>query len=496
MTSITDVRNGEGSDGRVEARPSPEAAELPSFGPDFVFGVATASYQIEGAVAEGGRGPSIWDTFSHTPGRVVAGDTGDVACDHYHRFGEDVALMRDLGVDAYRFSIAWPRIQPSGRGPVNQAGLDFYQRLVDALLEAGITPYATLYHWDLPQELEDVGGWRVRDTAARFADYAGLVHGALGDRVTRWITLNEPYCSAICGYAEGRHAPGAREGHGALAAAHHLLLGHGWAARALRAGGVDGTDAQMGVVLNVAPVTPASSSQADVVAAAREHCVVNELFADPVLAGRYPDSAREIFAQISDFSFLADGDLDVTGEPLDFLGVNYYFRHHVRSVPYDEPVAAARTADDLGGKTVAPAGVETTQMGWPVEPSGLSELLSQLAEDYPALPPIHITENGRACPDVRDGEGAVHDVDRIGYLDAHLRELRAVMDAGVDVRGYFCWSLLDNFEWAEGYAKRFGLVYVDYPTGRRTPKDSFGWYRRLIARHRSAADGGRDGSPD
>ncbi|MDF8264957.1 GH1 family beta-glucosidase [Luteipulveratus flavus] len=447
----------------------------------FELGAATASYQIEGAIAADGRGPSIWDTFSHTPGAVAGGDTGDVACDHYHRYAEDVALMAGLGLDSYRFSVAWPRIQPTGKGPANEAGLAFYDRLVDELLAHDIAPAITLYHWDLPQPLEDAGGWRVRDTAERFAEYADIVHEHLSDRVSRWITLNEPYCSSIVGYAEGRHAPGAREGDGALAAAHHLLLGHGLALQRLRARGGEGQ--QLGVTLNLQPVSSVTDRPEDVAAADRALLLANRLFTDPVLAGTYPDLARSTYAPVTDFGWIRDGDLEVIGAPLDFLGVNYYFPANVRAAAYDEPDPARRTASDLGFEDVVAEGVERTEMGWPVDSDGLRRLLRWLHETYPTLPPVYITENGRACDDVVAANGHVHDPDRVRYLEDHLRAVVAATHEGVDVRGYYCWSLLDNFEWAEGYAKRFGLVYVDYETQQRIPKSSYEWYRRLIARH-------------
>jgi beta-glucosidase len=445
----------------------------------FELGVATAAYQIEGAVHEGGRGLSIWDTFSHTPGRVAGGDTGDVACDHYHRYAQDVSLMGDLGVDSYRLSVAWPRIQPEGRGAPNLAGLAFYDRLVDALLEQGIAPALTLYHWDLPQALEDVGGWRNRDTAQRFAAYAALVHDHLGDRVQRWITLNEPWCSSFLGYASGRHAPGAQEGEGALAAAHHLLLGHGLAVAALRADAREGQ--QVGITLNLQPVSAATSSLQDLTASERAQLRANLLFTDPVLEGRYPDLARPTYQGLTDFGYLHDGDLATIAAPLDFLGVNYYFPSRVRAAPYDQDDPALRTADDLGTEEVISPDQELTAMGWPVEPAGLTRLLAWLRDTYPNLPPIYITENGRACDDVLTPEGQVDDPDRVRYLERHLRAVTDAIEAGVDVRGYYCWSLMDNFEWAEGYAKRFGLVYVDYATQQRTPKASFSWFRSLIA---------------
>lgn len=459
-----------------------EPIDLP---PGFEFGVATASYQIEGAVDEDGRGRSIWDTFSHAPGRTHNGDTGDIACDHYHRYPEDIALMRDLGVDSYRFSIAWPRVQPDGSGAINEPGLAFYDRLVDALLAEGIAPAITLYHWDLPQSLEDRGGWRERDTALRFADYAQVVHERLGDRAHRWITLNEPYCSAIIGYSVGRHAPGAREGQGALAAAHHLLLGHGLAVKALRESARPGDE--IGITLNLQPVNPVSDSEADTAAAARSLLLSDLLFTDPVLAGRYPDLARPTYGALTDFSYLLDGDLETIAAPLDFLGVNYYYPSRIAAADYTEPDPAQRTADDLGLKEMLYDGEELTQMGWPVDPDGLTRVLTWLHDTYPNLPPVFITENGRACADALDKHGVVDDPDRVRYIDAHLRAIRPAIDAGVDVRGYYCWSLLDNFEWARGYAMRFGIVYTDYATQRRIPKASYHWLRGVISATKGAS---------
>jgi len=456
---------------------------FPAFPPDFLWGTATASYQIEGAVDEGGRGPSIWDSFSHSPGKIARGDHGDVACDHYHRYREDVELLRELGVGAYRFSVAWPRIQPDGKGPANAEGLDFYQRLVDELLRAGITPCLTLYHWDLPQALEDAGGWRVRDTAERFADYAALVHAALADRVPMWGTLNEPYCSAFIGYSEGRHAPGAKEGHGALAAAHHLLVGHGLAVQAMRAQCSGPADRQrLGITLNLNHVTPATPDPADVAAAARAELLYNRVFSDPILGGRWPTGERELWSPISDFDFRRDGDLELIGQPLDFLGLNNYFPSYAKHAPTADELTEHRVATAINVVENPPAELPRTAMGWPVEPAGLGRLLRWLRDGYPGLPPIYITENGCAYPDELDADKQVEDPQRVVFLDQHLRAVHAAIADGVDVRGYFCWSLLDNFEWALGYSKRFGLVYVDYPTQLRIPKASYRWFRELIAR--------------
>jgi beta-glucosidase len=456
---------------------------FPAFPPDFLWGTATASYQIEGAVDEGGRGPSIWDSFSHSPGKIARGDHGDVACDHYHRYREDVELLHELGVGAYRFSVAWPRIQPDGKGPANAEGLDFYQRLVDELLRAGITPCLTLYHWDLPQALEDAGGWRVRDTAERFADYAALVHAALADRVPMWGTLNEPYCSAFIGYSEGRHAPGAREGHGALAAAHHLLVGHGLAVQAMRAQCSGPADRlRLGITLNLNHVTPATPDPADVAAAGRAELLYNRVFSDPILGGRWPAGERELWSPISDFDFRRDGDLELIGQPLDFLGLNNYFPSYAKHAPTADELTEHRVATAINVVENPPAELPRTAMGWPVEPAGLGRLLRWLRDEYPGLPPIYITENGCAYPDELDADKQVEDPQRVVFLDQHLRAVHAAIADGVDVRGYFCWSLLDNFEWALGYSKRFGLVYVDYPTQLRIPKASYRWFRELIAR--------------
>ena len=429
------------------------ADALPSFPPSFLVGVSTASYQIEGAVREDGRGLSIWDTFSHTPGRTRDGDTGDVACDHYHRWPEDVGLLAELGVDAYRFSIAWPRIQPDGSGPANIKGLDFYDRLVDALLERGIAALPTLFHWDLPQALEDRGGWLDRDTAARFGEYAGLVAEHLGDRVRRWITLNEPVVHMAQGYAFGNHAPGRELLFGALPVAHHQLLGHGLAVRALRAHGA----AEVMITNNLTPVIGE-----DKAAGYAYDGFHNRLFTDPILRGSYPDF---LAAGLADC--VRDGDLEVIATPIDALGVNYYNPTRVGAPGEESPVPF---------EVLPIEGVPTTAFGWPVVPDGLYDLLTGLRDDYgDALPPIYITENGCSTDDV------VNDAFRIDYLDAHLRALHRAITDGVDVRGYFVWSLLDNFEWAEGYSQRFGLVRVDYDTQTRTPKDSFHWLRAALA---------------
>ncbi|WP_327005600.1 GH1 family beta-glucosidase [Dactylosporangium sp. NBC_01737] len=453
-----------------------------TFPPGFVWGAATASYQIEGAAQEDGRTPSIWDTFSHTPGKTLGGDTGDVACEHYHRYREDVGLMKDLGVNAYRFSIAWPRVQPGGSGPANAKGLDFYRRLVDELLANDITPWVTLYHWDLPQELEDAGGWPARDTAARFADYATLVHGALGDRVRHWTTFNEPWCSAFLGYASGVHAPGRQHAPDALAAMHHLLLGHGQAVQSIRA--ADPT-AQLGITLNLYAISPADEHKAgDLDAARRIDGLANRIFLDPVLLGSYPADVVADLAEVSDFGFVRDGDLEQIAQPLDLLGINYYSRHVVGAEDPDVPAEPYWRAPTSwpGSETVRflkRPGVPVTDMGWEVDAPGLTETLTRVARDYPAIP-LYITENGAAYIDTVTDAGTVEDADRVAYFDAHFRACHDAITAGAPLHGYFAWSLLDNFEWAWGYTKRFGMIRVDYDTQERTVKASGHRFREVI----------------
>lgn len=440
-----------------------------TFPTDFTWGAATASYQVEGAVEEDGRGPSIWDTFSHTPGRVANGDTGDVACGHYHRYREDVALLRDLGLGAYRFSVAWPRVQPTGSGPANPAGLAFYDRLVDELLAAGVEPWTTLYHWDLPQALEDAGGWRVRQTAERFVEYVDLVTAALGDRVRHWITLNEPWVSSMLGHVAGVHAPGSTDPALALPTAHHLLLAHGLAVPVVRAAV---PDAQVGITLNLADVTAASEDPADADAARRVDGTQNRLFLDPVLRGRYPADVLDDLATIGPLDVVRDGDLAVIGAPTDFLGVNYYFGFQVAGAGSGRPGVPAGPAYPTAPDAVlVDRGLPRTAMGWEVRAAGLTELLRRLHREYPGTPVV-ITENGSAWDDEVSPDGRVHDPQRVAYLRDHLAACLDALADGVPLRGYFAWSLLDNFEWAEGYAKRFGIVRVDYDTQARTPKDS------------------------
>ena len=431
----------------------------------FLWGAATAAYQVEGAVREDGRGPSIWDVFAHTPGRVKHGDTGDIACDQYHRLEADLDLLVELGIPAYRFSVSWPRVLPNGSGAVNQQGLDYYARLVDGLLERNIIPMATLYHWDLPQALQETGGWTNRDTANRFADYATLAYRALGDRVPFWITLNEPWCSAFVGHLEGRHAPGIRDEATALAATHHLLLGHGLAVRALREFGATG----IGITLNLTDVIPASDDFEDQAAARRVDGNENRLFLEPIFRENYPQDMLDHYTSVSDFGFVQAGDLATIATPIDFLGVNYYERHIVRADPAN-PVLGARIDFPPGPRTA---------VGISIDPDGLRTILLRLKDEYTALP-IHITENGVAYHDYVDPEGCVRDEERIAYLDAHFRSMHEALSAGVNLRGYFVWSLIDNFEWAHGYTMRFGLVYVDYLTQTRIPKESAHWYAGVI----------------
>ncbi|HZC71764.1 MAG TPA: beta-glucosidase [Jatrophihabitans sp.] len=477
------------------ARTAAHAATYPvrTFPDGFVWGTATAAYQIEGAVAEDGRTPSIWDTFSHEPGRIIDGTTGDVTCDHYHRYAEDVALMADLGLSSYRFSIAWPRIVPAGSGAVNQAGLDFYSRLVDALLEQGIEPLATLYHWDLPQALQDAGGWTNRDTAQHFADYARVVGAALGDRVPTITTLNEPWCAAFLGYGSGVHAPGIVDNAGALAAVHHLNLAHGLGAAALRA--VLPPSGRVSLTLNLAVVRAAGDTEADRAAVRHVDGLANRIFLDPVLRGRYPDDVLDELRHITDWSFIRDGDTALINAPIDVLGINYYTPTAVTAAtPALLAQAAGHRAHEpqTAEQPIAVPGTDRaftvpepgprTEMGWLIEPGSLTELLLRVHRDYPGMP-LMITENGAAFADEPAADGVVHDADRIDYLHGHLSAVHDAISQGADVRGYYCWSFMDNYEWAWGLTKRFGLVYVDFDTGERWLKDSAWWYRNVIARN-------------
>jgi beta-glucosidase len=472
MTAPTTVLGPEGTGSRLLAFPE-----------GFVWGAATAAYQIEGAAAEDGRTPSIWDTFARTPGKVYQGQTGDVACDHYHRYRDDVALMASLGLGAYRFSSSWPRVIPHGVGAANPIGLDFYSRLVDSLLEAGIAPVLTLYHWDLPQELEDAGGWTNRETAYRFADYAAVLAQALGDRVGVWTTLNEPWCSAYLGYASGIHAPGRADPAQALRAVHHLLLAHGLATQVLRETLPAAT--QLSITLN--PVSPraASDSAADLDALRHIDGIANRIFFEPLFNGRYPADVIDDTSHITDWSFVHDGDLDVVATRIELLGVNYYQPALIAA--HDPNVSDHRGGHQADATWV---GCESAQflprpelkhttMGWGIDPEGLYDLLIRLRRDYPDVA-VYVTENGAAYDDevVR---GAVHDLDRIDYLRGHLNAVHRAIADGADVRGYFAWSLLDNYEWSFGYSQRFGIVHVDFDTQQRTPKDSAYWYRDVAA---------------
>ncbi|WP_211240764.1 GH1 family beta-glucosidase [Hamadaea tsunoensis] len=434
----------------------------------FWWGAATAAYQIEGAVDVDGRVPSIWDTFCAEPGRVAHGDTGAEAAQHYRRYREDVGLMRELGLGAYRFSISWARVFGG-----ETRGLDFYDRLVDELCAAGIKPVATLYHWDLPQSLEDGGGWLARATPERFADYATAAAERLGDRVALWCTVNEPWCSAFLGYSSGAHAPARAEGAAGLTAAHHLLLAHGLANLAVRAAA---PDALVSCALNQGAVRAVSDSPADLDAARRIDGLLNRLFVDPILRGAYPEDVLEDTRTVTDWSFVQDADLKAISTPIDVLGVNYYQPDLVGAAaePQTGPWPFPGSTGVAFHKTPGPL----TEMDWTVDPSGLFELLTRLKRDYDV--PVMITENGAAYADVA-ADGRVADPDRIAYLDGHLKAAHDAITAGVDLRGYFVWSLLDNFEWALGYGKRFGIVHVDYETQRRTLKDSARWYRDVIA---------------
>ena len=445
----------------MTAFPDPAA-----FPPGFLFGAATSAYQIEGAVAEDGRGPSWWDTFAHTPGLIRDASTGDIACDHYHRWAADLDLMQDLGLQAYRFSVAWPRVLPEGRGRLNPAGLDFYERLVDGLLARGITPYATLYHWDLPQALADAGGWQVRDTADAFTEYAVQVMRRLGDRVARWATLNEPRCSAYVGHLEGRHAPGWTDLGATLKAAHHLLLAHGRAVQALRA---ERPSASLGIVLDVKPYTAAAPGPAHEAAVRRADGVFNRWFLDALFKGRYPEDIAADYAAV--MPTIQPGDLALIAQPIDHLGINYYTRGHVLHAPDTRyPHAAEQRVP----------GAHYSTMEWEDWPEGLYAMLTRLQRDY-APRAIYIAENGAAEPDVVDGDGRCHDTARVNYLAGHLAACARAVQEGVPLDAYLAWSFMDNFEWGRGYTQRFGLVHVDYPTQRRTAKDSALAYRDFIA---------------
>jgi len=477
------------TDATIE-RTAPDPGELGGRRPfprDFLFGVATAAYQIEGAAHEDGRTDSIWDVFCRIPGAVVGGDNGDIACDHYHRYRDDVALMAELGLQTYRFSTAWPRVRPDG-GATNPAGLDFYSRLVDELLDHGIKPWLTLYHWDLPQALELEGGWTNRDTALRFAEYALDVHDRLGDRVTAWTTLNEPWCSSFLSYTGGEHAPGRQDPAAGLAAAHHLLLGHGLVVEELRAR--DAT-LQLGITLNLTVVDPVDADDpADLDAARRIDGQFNRVFLDPIFRGEYPADLLADVEQYGLEAHIRPGDLATISTPLDSLGVNYYHGDYVSGRPTGAVVGtAAPSARPKRSPFPAaeqvfwhPQGLPETAMGWAVQPEGLTRLLHRVHEEYTrGAVKLYVTENGAAFSDRVETDGSVHDGERVAFLRDHLGAVLDAIDGGVPVGGYFYWSLMDNFEWAWGYDKRFGLVRVDYDSQRRSFKDSALHYRRIIA---------------
>lgn len=446
--------------------------DVEAFPPGFLWGAATAAYQVEGAVAEGGRGPSIWDTFAHRPGTTVRGDTGDIACDHYHRWPEDVGIIRDLGLTAYRTSVSWSRLQPEGCGALNAVAVAHYRRLLTRLNEVGVRPFVTLYHWDLPQPLEDAGGWPSRDTASRFAAYAAAVVRELGDLVQDWITVNEPWCSSFLGYGYGTHAPGRTCIRDAVAAAHHLNLAHGLSVSAIRA---ERSSVAVGAAHLITDIVPASSAEEDIAAAARVDANNNRMFLDPMLRGRYPDDVYELYSPQGLPALVRDGDEAVIAAPVDLVGLNHY-QQIVASADLDDP--------HLGARTV-PAEPAATSLGWSIRPESLRNVLVRLSREYTDLP-LYVTENGASFEDYVNPAGRVVDPQRIAYLRDYLAAAGEAIAGGVNLHGYFAWSLLDNFEWAEGYHKRFGLVYVDCATQTRIPKASAAWYHDVIAGHARA----------
>ncbi len=458
MSIADELRIQTGTDRALAAR----------FPQGFLWGAATASYQIEGAVNEDGRGVSIWDTFAATPGKVFQGDNGSVAANHYHQMAEDVDLMAQLGLGAYRFSIAWPRIQPDGRGAVIAAGLDFYERLVDTLLAKGIQPFATLYHWDLPQQLEDEGGWLKRETAYAFADYAELVAKRLGDRVAGWITINEPWCIAYLGYGIGIHAPGKRDRQGCVEAGHHVMLAHGLALPRIRA--YVNASAKVGITLNFSPAYPADERPETQRDMALADDFGNRWFTDPLFKGHYPEHLFEALGVNS--PTIEEGDMALISAPIDFLGVNNYSRVVVRGLEKPPLADACHIVAPIPGACY-------TEMGWEIFPQGLTDILVWLHQEY-AVPALYVTENGAAFVDTWDGNGHVSDPRRVDYLRDHIEALTKALEQGVALEGYFVWSLMDNFEWAEGYSKRFGVVYIDYATQQRIVKDSGHWYADFI----------------
>lgn len=454
-----------------------------TFSEDFIFGTAAASYQIEGAVTEDGRVPSIWDTFSHTPGKVLGGDTGDFAIDHYHRMPDDVALMHELGMQAYRFSVAWPRVVAKA-GEVNQKGLDFYSRLVDELLAKGIAPWLTLYHWDLPQYEQDLGGWTNRDVAYRFADYASAVYERLCDRVDIWTTLNEPWCSAFLGYGAGEHAPGHRDGRESLAAAHHLLLGHGLAVSRMRELGL-GEDKQVGITLNPSTIHAADPhNERDVDAARRQDALRNRIWLDPLFKGEYPADLIADMGNLWPTELIHDGDLALISQPIDVLGINFYNGETVQGIDGDVD-SWSGPHPRMGDVGHVSRGLPLTHMGWEVYAPDFTEVLVRLSRDWAAPRGTHlfITENGAAYDDQVQADGSINDLDRLTYLHDHIAAVHEANEQGADVRGYLVWSFWDNFEWAWGYDRRFGIVRVDYDTQRRTPKRSAHWYSDVARTH-------------
>ena len=457
-----------------------------NFPPTFIWGSATAAAQVEGAAHEDGKEDSVWDAFARIPGAIANGENLDVAVDHYHRYASDVALMKELGLDSYRFSTSWSRIVPGDRTP-NPAGLDFYSRLVDELLGAGILPWLTLYHWDLPQALEEKGGWANRDTALRFADYAETVYGTLGDRVKNWTTFNEPFCSSLLGYAAGVHAPGRQDPAAAVAAIHHQHLGHGLAVNRLRDLGAE----QIGITLNLSNAIPLDANDpVDVEAARRFDVLQNRVFLDPIVTGAYPDDALADLEQFGIRDLIQPGDMEIIGTKIDFLGVNHYHDDQVSGHPDDSGTDGHSGATErelsscwIGSEyiTFPSRGLPRTAMNWEVNPSGLHKLLVRLGREYPNMPPLFVTENGSAYDDVVSADGHIHDVERTRYVTDHVQAVSDAIAEGADVRGYFVWSLLDNFEWSWGYGKRFGIVRVDYDSQERTIKDSGLAYARMIA---------------
>jgi beta-glucosidase len=461
LTGLVGLRRG--------LRPNAAMADDAKFPPGFVWGASTSSYQIEGAVDADGRGKSIWDVFSHTAGKVKGGDTGDIACDHYHRWPEDIAWLARGGFSAYRFSTAWPRILPAGAGAVEERGLDFYDRLVDGLIARGVTPWLCLYHWDLPQALQEEGGWVNRDIAEKFADYAGVVARRLGDRVKHWAMFNEPNVHALFGYGMGGHAPGLTGLPNFVAAIHHQNLAQGRALQALRA---ERAELELGTVLSLQPTRPSSDSEADRVAAARFDAFWDGAFLDPLFKGFYPPGIADQFAPL-----IAAGDMKTIQQPVDFLGVNYY-----------APAWIAAAPQSLFGAWfgAVPAGTRFTAVGWPVDAGGLTDMLIRLRDRY-GNPQLYVTENGACYDDPLGPDGIVHDDDRVAYLREHLAAARAALTDGVKLRGYFVWSLMDNFEWSEGYSRRFGIIHVDFASQKRTPKASYGWLTEFIRRQKPIA---------